>query len=266
MRGEAAAACPSADALARAAAGEATARERRAIADHLATCASCSEEYRVAASLGEWAHNASRDRDVLPGAARRAPSTERMRYLAYAAAVLLAVGLTTVLVAWGVSLREENWRLAGALQDSQRAASEAAGAAARAGTQTTAITELQARLDEALAPGLNVPIVDLLPNDALRGSPSAAAPRVPAGAPQVTFVMTTDSEPAPRDHELEIVGPSGNVLWRGTGLRPNAERTFTATVPRSLLPAGTLRLRLHVSAPPNGATRMIAEYLVRVEP
>ncbi len=257
-------ACPTADVLARAAAGELSASERRALADHLATCASCSEEYRVAVSLGEWARRTSSALD-LPGAGRRAIPTTRWPMLAAAAALFLVAGLTAALVVWSLWLRNDNTRLAAALDDSTgRAAAQSTDTHTREITQAAAIAELRSLLADARAPALNVPIIDLLPRDASRGASSSTTVRVPAGARDVAFVITTPSDPAQRDHELEIVGPSGERVWRGAGLLPNAERTFTVTVPRALLPAGVCRLRLLV--PGNDGPRTVAEYAIRVEP
>jgi len=256
--------CPSADTLARAAAGELSASERREVADHLSTCATCSEEYRVAASLAEWAQRTSSEIDPAGNPLRAVP-VARWPLLATAAAALLAVGATATLVIWALSLRAENARLSAALDDSARgAAARSAETDAREHAQTTAIADLQARLADAQLPTLNIPIIDLLPRDVSRGASSPTSARVPAGAQEVAFVITPPSDPIERDHELEVVDASGAVVWRGSGLRPNAERTFTVTVPRTLLPAGTCRLRL--LAPGNTGSRTVAEYVVRVEP
>lgn len=262
-------ACLSAEVLARVAAGEASRAERRATVDHLATCSLCSDEYRVAATLAGWSRSASSqdllvDRRRSSAPSRRSPSL-RTHPLALAATFAAMLGLTAALIVWSLSLREENTRLTAEQQESPAAesSSRVAESGPRLEAQAAEIAQLHARLEEAMSPALNVPIVDLMPRDRLRGPSSPVVVRVPAASRVVTFVITTASDPAPRDHELEIIGPSNEVLWRGSGLRPNAEGTFTATIPRSLLPSGTSRLRLSIAQ--NGGRRTVSEYDVRVE-
>jgi hypothetical protein len=249
--------------LGRIAAGEGDRGDRQQVADHLATCSSCSEEYRVAASLESWARQAAQDLGDTPRTAPLGIRLGQARF-GFAAAAIGAVGVAAA-VLWALSLRADNTRLSNALReqaDSVRTARTEVGALREA--QAKELTGLQARLDEALAPALNAPIVDLAPRDAFRGPSSDQLPRVPTGARLVTFVITPPSEPASANHELEIVSESGTARWRGSGLRPNAERTFTVTVPRALLPSGLSRLRLYESRA--AGPRLIAEYAVRVEP
>lgn len=250
--------CPPADTLARVAAGEATTEERDGVVDHLITCAHCSDEMRVATSLGGWAQRAGADLDGANDTRAIAPA-RRSYPLALAAAALLGVGLA---LAWALALRADNRRLAAQLEERTRPA--AAAPAPTPSSDRSALEALQARLDQALMPTLNVPIVDLLPRDTTRGAATQTLARVPAGAGAATFIITPATTPAPRDHVLEIVGPSGNVLWRGQGLRANNEQTFTVTVPRARLATGICRVRLLVAGDDAGPA--IAEYAVRVEP
>ena len=87
-------ACPPAEALAAAAAGERTGAEHEAVIDHLARCRDCAEEVRVLAPLGPWAEAAAAQIDPLR--AQTAPLRAWWRpwpVWAAAAAVLLAVPL-----------------------------------------------------------------------------------------------------------------------------------------------------------------------------
>jgi len=253
-------ACPPAELLARAAAGQADAAERQTIADHLAGCASCSDEYRTAVALGPWAREASTD-SLFGEPTKRTAAAWRTPTFAYAATALLAVGMTVVLAVWALSLHGENARLTAALR--QRGDDAAAQLAARDEAQKKTIAELEGRLADASAPALNVPIVDLLPRDAVRGNPSAVVPRVPVDARYVTFVITPATDPAAREHALEIVDTSGAVRWRGSGLRPTAERTFTATVPGALMPAGKVHVRLYEQR--TDGPRLVADYPIVVQ-
>lgn len=249
--------CPPSERLARVAAGEATAEERDLLADHLGNCVACSEEYRVAAGLGPWARDAAADAG---GSAGHRRGARRPMPLAYAASILIALTIGGGLGTWAWSLRGENRRLAAAL--GEQAARLTGAADAEAGRQAAVIADLETRLAQAIAPDLNAPILDLLPRDGVRGAGSATLPRVAARTRHVTLVITTAGDPADRDHDLEIVDSTGTVLWRGSGLRPNRDRVFTAVVPTALLPPGTAHVRLYAS----GATpRLLADHPLVVE-
>jgi hypothetical protein len=251
--------CPPAELLARAATGEADARERRTIADHLAGCASCSEEYRAAIALGPWARAASDD-PTFSAPPRRRAGAWRPTTLAYAATVLLAVGAAAVLAALGLTLRADNARLTAMLANRR---GDDAPRPDAGGNSAKTIATLEKQLAEALAPSVNSPIVDLLPRDTVRGNPSTPVPGVAAGARIVTFVITPVSDPADRDHEIEVVDATGVVRWRGSGLRPNAERTFTVTMSTALLSAGTCHVRLYERR--DSSSRLIADYPIDVQ-
>lgn len=254
--GQTAGPCPPAELLARVAAGEASSSDRDRVIDHLVDCAACGEEYRVASALVPWADQADGFVDT---PSERPLLGRSSTTVGYAAAAALLVAVSLGLLAWALSLQNENARLTATLREVNRAPgpSERETATER---QRVEAEGLQARLNEALAPALNVPIIDLLPIDRARGSRSKSVPRIPSAARLVTFVMTTASNPAEDAHELEIADSSGAVVWRGEGLRPNSERAFTVTVPRSLFRSGTSRVRLYA------AGKLIAEYSVAVGP
>jgi hypothetical protein len=189
-------------------------------------------------------------------------SSGRFRQWVWLAAAALLV-VSTALIMWSRSLRQENARLTTELVKEMKSAHSTAEVSKRVESQAAEITSLRARLDDALAPALNVPIIDLVPGNVARGEAGPIVMRVPASARAVTFIVTLATEPLARDHELEIVGPSGTVLWRGEGLRPNAEKTFTVTIPRTYLPPGTCRLR--VSLLQDGTRRVVGDYPLTVE-
>jgi hypothetical protein len=280
-------ACPSSDILARAASGHAGRAERRVVADHLATCSMCSEEYRVAAALGPWAQHTEAAFDIadlptyaphrsgsrwpaLSGLERLGLSAAQSLMLGAAALILIAA--TAALLTISITLRRENARLVAQRQDVQSQQPSAppppevtprdAQDVAKLEAQAAEIVSLQARLDEALAPALNVPIVDLEPPDTVRGEKTRPAAQVPTTSRLVTFVLTTSTDPRSTDHEIELVGPSGAVVWRAAGLRPGQERTFTVTIPLSLLGNGMSHLRLYRGS--NTSRTLVEDYPVRV--
>jgi len=86
------AACPGAEELVAASLGELDAAARERVADHVATCAACADEYRL---LGELRPRISR------AAGAGAPRTSAWRTVAMAATIVLVAA--TALVAWRAS-------------------------------------------------------------------------------------------------------------------------------------------------------------------
>jgi hypothetical protein len=247
------AACPSADALARAAEGtpQGVAGE---IAEHLAVCADCAFEYRLASGLKPWAEGAATA--VKPAPARRAAA----RFLPLAAAACLVACLG--LVGWVLALRQQGGRLQAQLADTrqslQRAELEAADREP-AGAPGLAVTEPQALAQ----PHANVPLVDLFPRDAARGSGPAAAPSVDvAGSPFVVLILNV-REPKPgATHAVEILDAGGSVIWAADGVRAGSE-PLTLAVPAHLLSADAYQIRLHRLR--GGSRTLLEQYDLRVQ-
>ena len=155
--------------------------------------------------------------------------------------VAIAASLVAAVAAglWAVSLRQENR----ALRDTAAATgSDIAQQLAAARARTQALEGEVARLQQP-AVALNVPLIDLEPIGALR---SGALPTVSVSktAPLVTLVLAVTGTPAREGYALEIRDPSDRVIWTGQGLVATSMGTVTLAVPRALLPAGTLTLRL----------------------
>ncbi len=262
-RGRDASGCLSIETLARAAAGEASVSEREQIADHLVQCARCSDEYRVAAALTSWADRAGAD-------AGSGPRVERRRYsptVTYAAAAALAA-IVIGLGAWVAALRVRNASLVAAL-DEQSAASTAAAqgqsveTGRRADEQARQIAQLEERLSRATQPTLNIPIVDLEPDDAVRG---AARPRiitVRSSAPWVTFVITARHHAPAVQYEVDVSSDDGRVVWTGSGLERSAYGTFTMIVPQKLLEGRVSHVRLFARR--GNSRELLQDYAIRVE-
>src|SRR4030095_7808458 len=196
--------CLSEESMTRAAEGGLSQSEREVIADHLMACSDCAEEYRILRELKPWAERAAvsayeresaiksvsappgKDARAVPrlpdwaGWAGRAGWASSARRLAgifsagfqtYAiAAALLVVSLACV--AWVISLKRENARMAARLNEQLASRDQASqsltdarreleAATRRAEQQQTEIAELRRSVDDLSQPQVNVPITDL---------------------------------------------------------------------------------------------------------
>src|SRR5262245_23237887 len=169
--------CLSEEAMTRVAEGELSQSEREALADHLMACSDCAEEYRILRELKPWAERAAvlayerdsaiksvsappgKEAQVVPGQpgwaswARRLAGVFPAGFEAYAiAAALLVVSLACV--AWVISLKRENARMAARLNEQLSSRDQASqsltdarreleAAARRAEQQQTEIAELE---------------------------------------------------------------------------------------------------------------------------
>lgn len=192
--------CLSADLMMRAGEGKLGASERARVAEHLAHCAYCAEEYRIALSVNEWAaqsadHYASlfparivpatpppNWRSRLTGQLKHLPSFSPLT-MAMTAALLL---LTLALGVWLLTMRQQNRVLVAQLNQQHNEAAENAPlrerieelerrqselSAQSAGQQTagqealTAENErLKRELYELSKPQLDPPQIDVDPN------------------------------------------------------------------------------------------------------
>lgn len=265
--------CITAEALVRASAGEMTPSERERVADHLSACADCAQEYQMIRSL----------RSLSPEVAGTGPGTQPplIRELPRAvpgkhhsiqwwqpAPILWPIAASLLIAAvglgvWMIPLRQENRRLAAALEARDRAIAEARRQLDQYATQTA---ELRRDVDLFSQPQLNAPIIDLDPNDSARGS-STQPPRtvfIPATANVFTLVLNMGaSQPSFSDYALEIVGPNGEAIWTGQGLQKSALDTFRVAIPRKLVPAGRYGIKLYGLR--GDRRNLIEDYRMRIQ-
>jgi hypothetical protein len=235
--------CPSAETLARAAAGELGRAESRQVSDHLTACADCAEEYRLATSLRPWANGVS---PVRSGAA-----TWRA-VLTYAAAAVVLVSIAAAV-----------W-LAGELRRVRGEAAAERGQPTGVQQEAAELRQQVARLSE---PQVNVVIADLLPRDSTRGGPDDALDAqsvvIPADARLVTLILNVVDAPPASQYALEIAGADGRAVWNGRGLQMSRFNTFTVAVPTMLMPAG--RYRVTLSAPGSDGPQVVERYALELE-
>jgi hypothetical protein len=225
--------CPSSEVLAAAATGPGGVSEP--VLDHLGQCPDCAFEYRLASSLEPWAAGASATYASRP---RPTPSAARFLPLAFAASLVLCVGL----VGWVLSLRRQEGRLEARLSEAEQRRHDEVPPSAPATRRDAAAAAAAA---EALAqPQANVPLVDLFPADASRGA-ADIPPAVDAGAsPLVVLILNLRQPEAGALYAVDLVGADGSPVWTAERV-PAREEALTLSVPSRLLSPGRHRVRLH---------------------
>jgi hypothetical protein len=230
--------------------------EQAAVAGHVDRCAVCQALLRdaLASDIEFTAADLSRGRARAlagqpPRPARNAPNRVWMLAVAASLAAVVMTGL------WARSLRQENRALRTAAAATDAAV---AGQLADARVRTEALEREVARLAQPSV-ALNVPLIDLEPIGALRSGTSPAV-AISRAAPLVTLVLAVTGTPARDGYTLDIRDSMDRVTWTGQGLVATSIGTVTLAVPRALLPAGDLTLRLSAA----GGT-LVQRYAVRIE-
>ena len=285
--------------MTRVAAGELSQSEREVIADHLMACSDCAEEYRVLRELKPWAERVAvsayeresaiksvssppgKEAQVVPRQLGWASWARRLAGIFSAgfetkatAAALLVVSLACV--AWVISLKRENARMAARLNEQFASRDQASqsltdarreleAAARLAGQQQTEIAELRRSVDDLSQPQVNVPITDL-EQQANRGGDGATTVTAPVGANIFTLILHVADGPSFPDYALEVIDGRGRPLMRAQSLRKSQLNTFTVALPRRQLPAGRYRLKLYGLRSGHGELvgELVAEYQMRL--
>lgn len=206
---------------------------------------------------------------------------------ALAMCLMLAVALIGL---WALSLRRENRLLA---ERTAERTAEQGRASERLQSLEAKIRELEAsdsasqgqkeslrqeisRLKEQLAaterqretqvaqlrqPDINVPIRNIYPvGDAQRSGGTGEINRLSVPRGTRTFVLILgDYKPGYSNYRLEIRDPSGRLVARRAGLKPDQNAELSVLLNRTLLSQGKYRLKLF------GQRQPIAEYVIALE-
>jgi hypothetical protein len=222
------------------------------LADHLAACKDCSEEYQLAVELKSWTPAAP---PLELGTARKLSWLERLglRFQfpvpAYGTVLVLLI-IPVALAAWVVMLHQENLRLAEMLKGNSQLAvqnqSSADAVRRRAEQAESQIAALEKNLDELSRPQFNVPITDLVPMDSSRGPGNESIQKIelPAGTNFFTLILNVTGKPSFAVYAFQVIDAQGQTIQEGRGLRKSAENTFTVALSRRLMPAGSYEFRL----------------------
>ena len=286
--------CLSEEAMMRAAMGELSEGEREQIADHLADCSECVQEYRLLCQLKPWAERAAAFTDEplstikqaaaglgkeewdaahRPGWRRHLSGIFSHGSAGYALAAALFI-ISLGCVTWIVSSRREQARVVAQLNEqlaSRNQASETLAETRRQLEETSRhveqqqseIDKLRRSVDDLSHPQANVPIVDLEHRDgrSIKDNQITTV-LVPEGANLLTLILHVTGRPSFPDYALEISDGRGQRVWRIQGLRRSLADTFTVTLPRQLFPAGRYRIQLDgISA---GRSKPVGDYSLRI--
>jgi hypothetical protein len=254
-RGPGRAGCPPSEALARAA--EAGPQRRPAeLVDHLAGCADCAFEYRVASAFKPWAEGAAA---ALPGPSRTVSRPARLLPHALAASLVVCVGLG----AWALTLRQQGGRLEARLADARRSLEDAQGRGPSSAPPLPAPEPPAGSVAGPGQPQANVALVDLFPRDSTRGGAAAAATVDPSRSPLVVLILNVRRPEPGATYAVEIADRRGAPVWAGEGIHADTE-PVTLAIPSRLLTGDGYRIRLHRL---RGGRRTLAEeYELRVQP
>ena len=216
-------------------AGEGSEAERERIQAHLTVCASCLE--------------ALLDLQVFVDAPRKAPTE---------------ADLETVSAwrSWKARRKGDRIRPLQALAAGLVLA--VLGVGSWAWHQRGIAEELRKQVADLSRPQPNAPIVDLLPDSALRSSAARPPGRIPAGPGWVMLVMSLPQQPEVRALEAEIVDSGGSVVWKGS-LEPSPHGTLRLGLPRETLAEGAYQIHLYRGERGERGERLrIESYALRV--
>ena len=202
---------------------------------------------------------------------------------ALAAILLVAV---TMSVLWAISLRRENRQLADRMREQSLASerlqrleerireleSNGSGLQEERASLKQEIERLkeqlatvgqkhEAELAELRQPDINVPVRNIYPaGDAQRSGRAAEVNRVRVPSGTRTFVLILgDYKPGYSAYQLEIRDPSGRLVARREGLKPDQAGDLSVMLNRTLLAQGKYMLKLY------GGQQPLAEYVILVE-
>jgi hypothetical protein len=199
--------------------------EAEQVRSHLAACADCAEELELA---GEGLRAVADAPHAAPSAGAKRPRA--LGSLAAGAAATFAAGL-----------------LIGRLTSSP----PSGGETGRVASLESEVVRLRQERAAALVPTQsvqkNVPVLELLPEEALKRGSSPASTQPPAprlSGPFVAVSLVYDSPRPYEDYRLEVEDPEGTVLWRAEGLLRQPDGDFTALLPTAPLREGRHVLRL----------------------
>ena len=275
--------------------GKLTPAERRTFQEHLFECDECFQQAEFTARFVAGVREASRtglltahqqpERTRTVSAWSNQGWAFRWAAPALAASLLIAIALIGW---WALSLRRQNQRLTQQTTEQMGAQNRAAeqlklaetkirelenrGIASQAEKESlqqevrrlkeqVAVAEPQRgdQLAQVRQPDANLPAINIYPvGDAQRsgGTSEVNQLRLPPETRRFVLLLS-DFQPGLANYQLEIINPSGRMLTRRTGLKPDRNGEIGVTLNRSLLSQGRYTLKLL------GQGKLIAEYVVQ---
>lgn len=113
-------------------------------------------------------------------------------------------------------------------------------------------------------PDVNVPIIDLNPQDAGRGvqNQNAATVQLPPETDLFTLILNLGGEDSSRDHSLEVTDRNNRTIWIARDLRKSPYNNFTVAMRQRSFPAGEYRLKIYGLR--DARRELIEEYAIRL--
>jgi anti-sigma factor ChrR (cupin superfamily) len=216
-----------------------------AVTAHLTDCPECREEVALASASRGTEHLEDDPATALPltPAARRTP---RRRWpLAVAACAVL---VSTIVVLGVVRIRSGERRTLRAEMDTLR--DQVASTRLATDRARKREAELEGRLGDLLAPRAGVPLVELLPESVLRGSPGSKIATVDRGA--APFALLVVALENPRRHptfSARLVDADGKEHFVSSPAAADDTGALTLLVPTASLPLGSATLEVMGGAP-----------------
>ena len=295
--------CLTEDMLARAAAGELKQSERESVADHLANCSDCSKEYLAIKSLRSWADDGFAKDDARPIALPASENGHRYRiagdpalpqprinsrtvsfyfpYAVAAASLILSLALGALLISKSREnqrlLAEANSQAAEEVAQSRRLLEETTRRAEQESAARRVAEEELARREavesrttqrpvtaERSSPAVNVPIIDLNPQDAGRGdqNQNATTIQLPPDTDLFTLILNLSGDDSSQSYSLEVMDRNNKTIWTSRNLRKSPYNNFTVAMQRRSFPAGEYRLKIYGLR--GGRRESIEEFAIRL--
>lgn len=125
-------------------------------------------------------------------------------------------------------------------------------------------TKPRSVLTQRLAPDVNVPIIDLNPQDVGRGvqNPAAATIQLPQDTELFTLILNLRGEDSSSGYSLVVTDRNNRTIWTGRDLRKSPYNNFTVAMRRHSFPAGEYRLKIYGLR--DGRRELIEEYAIRL--
>ena len=117
---------------------------------------------------------------------------------------------------------------------------------------------------QRLVPDVNVPIIDLNPQDAGRGAQNsrAATIHLPPDTDLFTLILNLTGEDSSRDYSLEVTDRNNRTISVARDLRKSPYNNFTVAMRQRSFPAGEYRLKIYGLR--DGRRELIEEYAIHL--
>lgn len=120
------------------------------------------------------------------------------------------------------------------------------------------------RSTERSTPDVNVPIIDLNPEDAGRGGQNQTATTIqlPRDTDLFTLILNLSGDDSSQTYSLEVTNRNNRTIWTSRDLRKSPYNNFTVAMRRRSFPGGEYRLKIYGLR--GGRRELIEEYAIRL--